>query len=278
VSADVPAASPEHQAELRFYLQKRLRIPDPKKIALSPVVRTPISGLLAQVVRVTNGKGKSIGVTLFTDRDGLHFILGRYLNLRQDPWGRRKLDGIRLDDRPTLGPEDAPVTMVEFADFECPYCAEAFKKVETLVRTKYRGHLRLVFKNYPLHSHPWARDAAIAAECARLQNPRAFWRFAREFYTAQGKINRATLKSYVDDLALKNKLDSTALRVCMNGKAATERVDQDIADAKTAKVASTPTFFIDGIPVVGLPEGGVLDFVIRTELAEKDHAVAKKTP
>ena len=100
------------------------------------------------------------------------------------------------------------MTIVEFADFECPFCAHAFSVIETLVNTTYKGKVKVIFKAYPLNVHPWAMKAAEAAECARMQNPAAFWDFARYFYTNQGSINAKNIQDNVDKLAKSQKLDA----------------------------------------------------------------------
>ena len=117
--------------------------------------------------------------------------------------------------------------------------------------------------------HPWAVKAAEAAECARLQNPSAFWEFARYFYSNQGSITPKNLQDQVDKEATNLKLDTPSLKVCMNSPQASDRVKQDQADGNSIKVSSTPTFFINGIPVIGLPDNKVLEFVINSELADK---------
>jgi protein-disulfide isomerase len=167
-----------------------------------------------------------------------------------------------------MGPAKAPVTIVEFADFECPHCAHAMGVVETAVESKYSGKVRLVFKNFPLQGHQWARAAAIAAECVRLQNPATFWDFANEIYRVQAFITPDNLAQRIDDFARHNQLDSDALHACMMGQAADQRVAQDILDGQRANVVSTPTLFINGIPVMGA-EPEILDSVISSELQKK---------
>ncbi|HVN64900.1 MAG TPA: thioredoxin domain-containing protein, partial [Candidatus Binataceae bacterium] len=213
--------------------------------------------------------GQSVSTKIFVDKDQTEAILGRVLDLKADPWGRVDVSKMHLKDRPVLGPASAPVTLIEFADFECPYCAHAFSGVETAVNNTYQGKVKLIFKNYPLNMHPWALKAAEAAECARMQNPDAFWSFARYFYSNQNKIKPENLQDNVDKLAADSKLDDKALRACMESPQTAARIKQDQDDGALGKVNSTPTFFIDGIPLVGLPEGDAFKFVLDSELARK---------
>jgi len=261
------ASNPVRDAALKEYLQKKFRIGSVDEIVLGPMQKTALPGIYQRQVTVSNDKGQSATVTLFSDQNETKAILGQYYDLGSDAWGRVDLAPVHLDDRPTLGPPDALITMLEFADFECPYCAHAFGEVETLANTTYKGKIRIIFKNYPLSGHAWARAAAIAAECARLQNPSAFWDFARYFYANQGQINPGNVQKKIDAEAATLHLDDSALKACMAAPAAGQRIAQDEADGNAVHVSSTPTFFVNGIPLVGLPEGKVFDFVINSELA-----------
>jgi len=253
---------------IREFLQKRFHIAEIKDIKLSVPTPSPFAGVFTRTLTVTTSHGP-IKTMLFTDQSGQKVIIGEYLDMRSDPWGRINMEKLRLTDRATQGPADAPVTIVEFADFECPFCARAFGQIETLVNNRYKGKVRLIFKNFPLAMHPWARPAAIAAECIRRQNPADFWDFAQILYTSQAQINPANLRDRIDAYAKANKLDSAALNQCMMGKSADEVINQDQRDGMIAHVQSTPTFLIDGIPVIGLPEEKSFTFVLDSELKDR---------
>ena len=269
VGAAAVTTDPAKDAALKTYLQKHFKIPSPDLIQLGPAFRTPIEGLFARQLVVSNEAGQNVSTTLFFDKDESKAIIGQFIDTSIDAWGRVNMGSVSLDDRPSQGPADAPVTIVEFADFECPYCAHAFSAIETLVNTTYKGKLKVIFKAYPLNVHPWAMKAAEAAECARMQNPTAFWDFARYFYTNQGTINAKNIQDNVDKVAKAQKLDEPSLKACMDSPQTEARVKQDQLDGNTIHVSSTPTFFVNGIPVVGLPENKVLNYVIDSELAGK---------
>ena len=268
------ATDPARDAALKAYLQKHFKIPSAELIKLGPAFKTAIDGLLARQLVVSNEQGQRITTTLFFDKDESKAVIGQFIDVSTDPWGRINMGAVSLDDRPTLGPADAPVTIVEFADFECPFCAHAFSVMETLVNTTYKGKVKVIYKDYPLNAHVWALKAGEAAECARLQNPAAFWDFARYFYTNQGMINPKNLQEQVNKLASSQKLDQPSLKACMDSPQTEARVKQDQIDGNSVRVTSTPTFFVNGIPVVGLPDGKVLEFVINSELGEKSVSAA----
>src|SRR5277367_1951484 len=268
------ATDPARDAALKTFLQKHFKIPSAELIKLCPAVKAPIEPLLARELIVSNAQGRSITTMLFFDKSESKAVVGQFLDLKTEPWGRVNMSAVSLDDRATQGPADAPVTIVEFADFECPFCAHAFSVMETMVNTTYKGKVKVIFKNYPLNVHPWAIKAAEAAECARLQNPTAFWDFARYFYTNQGSINVKNIQDNVDKLAKQTKLDAPSLKACMDSPQTAARIKQDQSDGNTIHVSSTPTFFVNGIPVIGLPDNKVLEYVINSELAGKGPAAA----
>jgi protein-disulfide isomerase len=263
------ATDPAKDAALKTYLQKHFKIPSPEMIKLGPAFRTPVEGLFARQLIVSTDQGQNVSTTLFFDKTESKAIIGQYIDTSMEAWGRTNMGSVTLDDRPSQGPASAPVTIVEFADFECPFCAHAFSVIETLVNTTYKGKVRVIFKAYPLNAHPWAMKAAEAAECARMQNPDAFWDFARYFYTNQGSINTKNIQDNVDKLAKSQKLYEPSLKACMDSPQTEVRIKQDQNDGNSIRVSSTPTFFVNGIPVVGLQDAKIMDFVIDSELAGK---------
>ena len=263
------ATDPTKDAALKTYLQKHFKIPSPEMIKLGPAFRTPVEGLFARQLIVTTDQGQNVSTTLFFDKSESKAIIGQYIDTSMEAWGRTNMGSVTLDDRPSQGPANAPVTIVEFADFECPFCAQAFSVIETLVNTTYKGKVKVIFKAYPLNAHPWAMKAAEAAECARMQNPDAFWDFARYFYANQGSINVKNIQDNVDKLAKTQKLDEPSLKACMDSPQTEARIKQDQTDGNSIRVSSTPTFFVNGIPVVGLQDEKTIGYVIDSELAAK---------
>jgi len=256
---------------LKSALQKRLLVASPNDIQLGPPTTTPVPGVSSRTVTVTNSEGQKLQVELFFGAHADKGILTQrfeYFDIA-NPWQRINLKPVHLTDRATLGPADAPVTIIEFADFQCPHCRRAFDEIETLVNTTYKGRVRLVWKNFPLNIHPWAEQAAIAAECARQQNPQQFWEFARALFRDQDDITPENLREHIDSYSSALGLDSKALNACILGKTAEAQVEEDKKDAMALQVYSTPSFIVNGIPVAGLPSGNVFDFVINQQLQER---------
>ena len=147
--------------------------------------------------------------------------------------------------RPARGPDTAPVTIVEFTDYECPYCQGHFLKTLPLVLTQYGDRVRYVVMNYPITGrHPDALGAAEAAECAADQG--RFWEYHDRLFVASD-LERASLEG----IAAQMHLDSTAFATCLDTRATAERVASHIAQARSLGVTSTPTFFVNGRKLQG---------------------------
>jgi protein-disulfide isomerase len=257
-------------AMLKSLLQKRLLLPDVKSISLGPPSPGPFPGVASRTVTITSPEGQKAEIEVFSDASGTHGIIAQRYAVFDSahPWEKVDWKSLDLKDRPTMGPADAPITIVEFADFECPYCAHAFGEIESMVNNTYKGQVHLVWKNFPLQMHAWAEQAAVAAECARQQNPDAFWSFAHNLYRDQTEITPQNLRQHIDDYTKAAGLDSKVMDACILGKAADAYVQQDLKDGNTVHVNSTPTFIVNGVPVVGLPSSQVFDFVVKSQLQE----------
>ncbi len=153
--------------------------------------------------------------------------------------------------RPVRGNPDAPVLIVEFSDFQCPYCARGATTVEQILE-KYPDEVRFVFKHFPLNFHPWAKPASIAAHCAAQQDPDAFWTLHDEYFANQKTLNPGNVlaesRKYLDG----SDVDLAAWSVCAEDKesaeyeAAAAAVDADMAFGQKLGVSGTPGFFVNG--------------------------------
>src|SRR5579872_5748082 len=154
---------------------------------------------------------------------------------------------LNIENQPSFGPADAPVTIVEFGDLECPSCRAEAPLLRQLFPDLYRGKLRVVFKDYPLESiHPWARAASIAARCVFRQNAQAFWKFYDWDYDNQDDITPENLKSKVLAWAGGNGINQSELERCIDSKATDAEVSRNVAEGKAAGVTGTPTLFVNG--------------------------------
>lgn len=170
---------------------------------------------------------------------------------------------------PVRGPDDAWVTMIEFGDFECPFCGEEEPVVEALVEA-YPTDLRLVFKNFPLTTiHPYAEGAAVAAECADAQGD--FWPMHDLLYANQNALQSQNLPTYAQAAGV----DLTLWQACLSTSTPVDAIDADVALGASVGVEGTPTFFINGEIVVGAFPQSALQAIIE---AARTQAEASGVP
>ncbi len=154
---------------------------------------------------------------------------------------------INITGSPYEGKKNAPVTMIECSDFQCPFCARFFNDTQTELRKNEikDGKVKLVFKNFPLPFHQYAEKAAEAAECANKQGK--FWQMHDLLFSSGGRLDIDSLKSY----AKKIGLDQGKFDHCLDSGETAGMVSADKAQCAAAGVQGTPTFFINGKMLVG---------------------------
>jgi protein-disulfide isomerase len=201
----------------------------------------------------------------YVSSDGQAIIRGDVFNLGKSPF-QSNLDRLTLMDQPSFGPADAPVTIVEFGDFECPDCKMEAPVLRHDLTAAFDGKVRVVFKNFPLESvHPWARAAAIAGRCVYRQGQPEFWKYYDWIYENQDQIDADNLNTKVLAWAGENGVDTVKLGQCLDTKATEPEVNSSIAEGHELGIQGTPTLFINGRKIGGLmwPD---LQLVINKEL------------
>lgn len=158
----------------------------------------------------------------------------------------------------SMGPADAPVTIVEFSDFECPYCRRFSEMLQQILPTEGNG-VRVVFHHMPLPMHPWARTAAEAAACAEIQSSASFWALHDQLFLHQPELNVNNIKVKVIDFAEGIKtLNIASFRQCIDAQMSLGLVLRDIDLATSNQVSGTPTLFINGRKVIGVESASKL--------------------
>jgi protein-disulfide isomerase len=154
------------------------------------------------------------------------------------------------------------VTLVEFSDFQCPYCAKGATILGQL-KKKYGKKVKIVFKNFPLPFHNHAEKAAVAGLCANEQSPDLFWKMHDEMFANQDKLDEAGLKAAAKKIGVKVE----PFEKCLAENKHLDQVKTQIEDGKKVKVKSTPTFFVNGQLVNGAQPLEVFTEIIDEELA-----------
>lgn len=153
--------------------------------------------------------------------------------------------GVDISNDPRLGSSTAPVTIVEFSDFQCPHCATFHAEIFPALRSLYGDQVRWVFVNRFFPQHEMAERAAMAGECAARQG--RFWEFADPVFRDQENLSRGML----DDVAERIGLDMASYGACMDNAETASEVAADQAEGERLQVDGTPTFFVNGRRVVG---------------------------
>ncbi len=165
--------------------------------------------------------------------------------------GRNAELALLVKDQPFKGRADAPVTIIEYSDFQCPYCSKAANTVSEIL-AKYPNDVKFVFQHFPLGFHPWAKPAAIAAECAAAQDAGAFWSLHDSYFKNQKALNPGNVMAKSKEYLAGTKVDTEKWSNCAENqesaeyKAASAAVDAAMATGQKHGVSGTPGFFVNG--------------------------------
>ena len=246
--------------------QIKVEIGDPKP--------APVPGFSEVQVHASAGNA-SADETLYVSKDGQKIVRGNFFDVNQNPF-KKELDKLHTDLQPSMGTPGAPVVVVLFSDFECPYCKEEAKALRSNLLSTYPKEVRLYFKDMPLEQiHPWALPAAIAGRCIFKQNPAAFWDYHDWIYEAQSDVTADNLKSKIMEFVKGREIDALQLERCMDTKGTLPEIEKSVAEAKGVGVAGTPTLFVNGRLLTGQPASWanlrqVIDYEIEYQKTAKN--------
>jgi len=260
-----PASSPV-QRNIEAYLRHLYAFGSDVAIVVGPLKETPVEGLMIVDIDVTIGENKE-AAKFYVSKDGKFLFRGELSDMTKDPLAENRAN-IQMNDAPSLGDAKAPVTLVEYSDFECPVCRNLHDVLRGMLQN-YAGKVRVVFKDFPIEQiHPWARTAAIAGRCAYQQDPKAFWKMYDFIYDNQELISAANAWTKMADYAGQSGLDAGAFKSCMASPEAGAAVNASRANGQKLEVNSTPTVFVNGRRLVGA-DAHLLEQYINYELGQK---------
>ncbi len=231
------------EATVDSFLQQQFGYEPELSWKISSIVPSPIPGLAEVTVVLANQQGQQL-TRFYVAPDGLHALVGEIIPFGAHPFepDRKRLEnGITGPER---GPKDAPVTIVEFGDLQCPACKAAQPTIEALVAAEPSA--RFVFQNFPLEMHNWAAKGAAYADCVGRASNDAFWKFISKTYETQGDITAATADEKLTAIADGAGLKGSDIAACALKPETKARVDASLALGKSVDVTGTPTLFING--------------------------------
>lgn len=225
--------------------------------------------------KIASQKGKETNILVATLTFALGLVIGYLIwgtnaqsSAAQAPQAAQEAAPAVIRDIPTEGfpsegPDNAPVVIVEFSDFECPFCRKWHNETYLPLREKYPDQIKLVYRNFPLvRLHANAYLAAEAAMCAGDQE--RYWDYHEALFQRKKGMGEEAFKGYAAELGL----DTVAFNDCLDREKYKDFVREDMAYAASIGVQSTPTFYVNGKPVIGAQPLAVFEQIIQAELAE----------
>jgi protein-disulfide isomerase len=218
------------------------------KVSLGPLAPSTSAGFYVVPVQVTVDDQVQ-GGQVFVSKDGKTLLRGEIYDMSVDPFASNRAK-MNIKGNPSKGPADAPVTLVEFADFQCPHCRELYETLKVVEAD--RPQVRIVYKDFPLTEiHPWAETAALGGRCAYDQSPDAFWKMHDSIFDNQDVISPENIWDKLVEYAAAAGLDAEIFKACLSSPDAQRAVDANHADGVALGVDSTPTIFLNGRPIAG---------------------------
>jgi protein-disulfide isomerase len=235
-------------------IRGHFKVPETVKLTLSPARSSVFPRSREATLTMDNGQKKQ-EYTVLISKDGRYLILvfGDVIDLNFDV-KREALRAISMTNQASQGPANAPVTIVEYADLECPMCARVHEFFEQQLLPKYGNKVRLVFKENPLVAiHDWALAASLAGQCIYQTDPGAYVPFRTLVFRNQMSVSAGNSREMLLVYAEQVGVDRVKLAPCLDAKTTLPRVEENMAEAKRLKITSTPTCFVNGKMIVGFP-------------------------
>lgn len=212
------------------------------------------------------------GAVIYSNSGGLNLKpspKGNFVATGENSGSEVSATGDITDDDPFLGKPDAPVTMVEFSDFQCPFCRQMWRNTLPQIKEKYllTGKARLVYRDFPLSIHPAAQVSAEAAECADDQGK--FWEMHDKIFEEQDKLGVGTIQYGESELkrwAAEIGLSRTQFNNCLDTHKYKDEVEKDFNDGARLGVTGTPATFINGRLISGAVPFAQFEQAIEAEL------------
>jgi protein-disulfide isomerase len=242
------------------------------KWTILSIAESEVPGMALVVLRVGEGEGRM--TQLYVSTDEKHAIMGEALPFGADPFADNRERLKRDAHGPAIGDSNAPVTIVEFSDLQCPHCKVAQPTIDRLLAEVPAA--RLVYEHFPLEAlHPWAFKAATYSQCVAGRKPRAFWTFLRSVYDNQLDITEANADAKLKEYANASGLKGDEVAACALTAAPKAEVRAAMELGKAMGVTGTPMLFVNGRKIAGL---GQLPYEMLKRLVEFEISEAQKAP
>jgi len=246
------SAAPDTVQRIERQVRAYYSVPAEVKITLGPLKPSEFPNYDALTVDM-DGQGKKRSYDFLLSKDGKMLMRVTKLDLTKDPYAEN-MKKITVGGRPLRGNKDAKVVVVNFDDFQCPFCSRMHQVLFPEVLKEYGDRVEFVYKDYPLAEiHPWATHAAVDANCLAAQNGDAYWDFADYIHGNQQVISSeraqdaefAALDRVTAEQGKKHNLDLTTLQSCVKTQNE-DAIKASMREAESVGVQATPTIFVNG--------------------------------
>lgn len=277
-SAAVPAnpgvsMTPELKQRIEHQVRAQFELPADVTINVGPIRPSDIAGFSALTLTL-DGHGKQQKVDFLLSQDGKTLARMTKIDLTRDIYAER-MSKIDVQGRPVRGNPDAKVTIVNYDDYQCPFCSRMHTTLTQDILSQYGDKVKVIYKDYPLPMHPWAKRAANDANCLAKENPQAFWEFADYVHAHQREItgdkdlakSSAELDRITMDFGQKHGANVAQLQACIKNQS-DDVLKASMREAESMGVQATPTMFINGERLEGAVDPDEVRAVINAQLKE----------
>ena len=270
--------NPQLTKRIQDQIRAHFSVPPTVNIAISTPKPSDIAGYDAVTVTMSDAEKKK-DYEFLLSKDGKTLARLTKIDITKDPF-EETMAKIDTTGRPVRGNKDAKVTIVNYDDFECPFCAHMHAAILDILK-QYGDKVKVIYKDYPLTEiHPWADRAAVDSNCLAVQNADAYWDFADYVHSNQavitGKEEHRTvpgMQEAVDkvtmDIGHKHNLNADQLQACIKNQSQSVALKKSVEEANGLDVSATPTMFVNGERLEGaVGEQAVID-VIKKHLQDQ---------
>lgn len=199
---------------------------------------------LTEVTVLLSGQQGQQALSFFVTPDEKHALVGELIPFGPHPFAEARQELQQKATGPAKGPANAPVTIVEFSDLQCPHCKDAEPIVEKLLAEE--PNARFIWQNFPLPSHNWAFKGAAYADCIGRENKDAFWKFTKGVFGVQDQITEQNADEKLTAIATASGANGSEAAACAAKPDTADRVKQSVELGKAVDVTGTPTLYING--------------------------------
>ena len=247
--------------QLIKYFRKKANVPPAQEVKVSGVKDSPVKGLKEGTLEVGGRK-----VPFVMSADGRYAVFAGLEDVTSDP-SKAVMEKISLKGEPFKGGANAKVIIVEYSDFQCPFCTRGYATIENEVLKTYGDKVKFYYKHFPLAFHKWAEAGAIGAECAKDQKADAYWKIYSGLFDQQQQITPENVKEKCLAMLDGTGVDKKKWEECFDGKKTADRVKAQMAEGQSVGVSGTPGFIINGRLVSGAQPFATFKAIIDDELA-----------